>query len=116
MDLSQLPTLVGQTIDTLATKLQVPAAQLFEITTKGLRMTGIVHAVSLVLGWIVFAISLRLVIKNWKKIYDNDMEGIMAIPIAIGLILLMITAFEIINIFLRIFSPDYFLLKTILKL
>lgn len=42
MEMSQIPAVVGQTIDTIASKLQVPAEKLLDVAVKGIRVEGIV--------------------------------------------------------------------------
>jgi len=125
MELEQIPEIVGQTIDTLAMKLEVPAKMLMEVMIKGTMIEG-VSAFIILGGGIMLIIALYKTTK-WaasqiKKLNDDgkdttDMDvlaGVAGVALFVAFCSVMYAIFtEGPTVLVKIFAPEYHLLTEI---
>ena len=107
MDVSQFPSVVGQTIDTIASKLQVPAEKILDVGINGIRLDGLISLVE----FIILAILTFICFRRAEKADSDSRYGW---RIGGGLLFfLTLLALELGS--RQFFMPEYALLKMILK-
>lgn len=122
MDMSQIPAVVGQIIDTIASKLDVPTQRLLDITVSGTRVEGIILLVFAVTKFVIAAsITIKCSkipkekIKEWNdsviERYPDRKWGGFFLAIIIGTLASVFAYYGA----LMAFAPEYSLLKMILK-
>lgn len=116
----EIPQIINETIDVLSTKLATPAEQLLSYASLGIRVEGAAELILLVGFSAIYVMFLKAFLKKNKndKDWENEKTYVFAIGglVVSGFAIAVISACEVSSVLVKIFAPEYWLLKEVMGL
>lgn len=110
--MENVPQVLEESLNVLAEKLAVPAAQLLDVGVKGVQIEGVLNlliALSFILTSIIGSV---FVYKKWELIYESDWEtAVGGVCVVFSIIAIVIIPCYLYEGAIQLLTPKYWILK-----